>query len=738
MSLDSARHKDMSRSRGFSLVELMIVALMIATLVAIAVPIYARALDQARMAHAIVSFTHVTSQLNEQSQNRLRQASKALGMAVFERLTFLEANLTTVAASLQLGSWSEENDEGPVAVTRDLRARFKRLGVMSVRDEYTVLLGEPPDPIELTPNQRRDIKSGESLLLQERTGDSAPSIFMVRAVDSTNVESGLLLGELESGYLWGGESSLPPMTDLCILDHPDAVLFCSGEPTISTTVAVQLGRSASGRLEWSFKGEEYLAGYWTMPLFAFSSEEWKVFLSESRADVLAPMANFRRTFPLVLLMSVWVVLLLSVRQIRRSLVPLEKLREGTRRLAQMDFSSQVVVDSGDEFEELADSFNAMASQLGKQFHALSTMAEIDRVILSVLDTRQIVDTVLARMPDIYPCRLVSLTLLDPKKPTTAQTYARRTNPDDDIVVETIELENEQLEKLRELREHPDEPWIEQSSPPYSFSRSLRRGVDSWLLFPIPFNGGLSGVMVLGDTGGTTHKEEDLQRARQLVDQVAVALSNATLLEQLDELNWGTLIALARTIDAKSPWTLGHSERAAEMGLKIGKILGLSQKELDDLHRGALLHDIGKIGIPPTILDKPGKLTPEETAVMREHPLIGERILQPIAAYADVIPVVSQHNEWFDGSGYPRRLSGNDISFIARIYAVADVFDALVADRPYRGGLALDTVVDYIRERAGRQFDPGVVEAFLEVVRTERTHLEKRYAGPTPLGSLLPS
>jgi len=328
--------------------------------------------------------------------------------------------------------------------------------------------------------------------------------------------------------------------------------------------------------------------------------------------------------------------------------------------------------------------------------------------------------------------------MNPKKPITAQTYVRRTNSDDGTVVETTEIENEQLEKLQELRKHPDKLWIEQSAPPYTLSSSLRRGVDSWLLFPIPFNGGLGGIMVLGDARGTTHKEEDLQRARQLVDQVAVALANATLIEQLDELSWGTLIALARTIDAKSPWTLGHSERAAEMGLKIGKVLGLGQKELDDLHRGALLHDIGKIGIPPTILDKPGKLTPEETAVMREHPLIGERILQPIAAYADVISVVSQHHEWFDGSGYPRNLSGSEISFIARIYAVADVFDALVADRPYRGGLALDAVIDYIKERSGRQFDPGVVEAFLEVVRTERTRLEKQYAGPTPLGSLLPS
>ncbi|MGH9463181.1 MAG: HD-GYP domain-containing protein, partial [Vicinamibacteria bacterium] len=306
------------------------------------------------------------------------------------------------------------------------------------------------------------------------------------------------------------------------------------------------------------------------------------------------------------------------------------------------------------------------------------------------------------------------------------------------VLETTEIETDQLEKLQGLRAHPDKPWAEQSEPPFSLSRSVRHGVESWLVFPIPFHDGLAGAMLLGDVRGTTHQEEDLQRARQLVDQVAVALANATLIEQLDELNWGTLVALARTIDAKSPWTLGHSERAAEMSLRIGKVLGLSRKELDNLHRGALLHDIGKIGIPPTILDKPGKLTPEETAVMREHPLIGERILQPIAAYAEVIPVVSQHHEWFDGSGYPRGLCGGQISFIARIYAVADVFDALVADRPYRGGLAIDTVIEYIEERAGKQFDPSVVEAFLEVIRRDRTHLEKQYSGPTPLGSLLSS
>ena len=369
----------------------------------------------------------------------------------------------------------------------------------------------------------------------------------------------------------------------------------------------------------------------------------------------------------------------------------------------------------------------MAGELGRQFHTLATMSEIDRAILSVFDTRQIVDTLLTRMPDVLPCRSVSLTIIDTKGSNRAEAYSKSCDPGTETVVETLELDRR---GLSDLRENPESLWIRGTAPPPFIPPSMRLRAKSWQIFPIFFKNRLAGIITLGDADTSEHGKEDLRRARQLVDQVAVALSNAHLVEQLDELNWGALIALARTIDAKSPWTLGHSERAADFAMKIGRVLGVGQQDLDNLHRGALLHDIGKIGIPPTILDKPGKLTPEEIEVMREHPLIGERILEPIAAYADVIPVVSQHHEWFDGSGYPRALSGEGINFIARIYAVADVFDALIADRPYRAGLSFETVTDYIKERSGRQFDPRVVAAFLEVVANGYPSTKEEEAEPS--------
>ena len=673
---------------------------------------------------AIISFTHVTKQLDAQSRSRLHQASKALGMAIFERLAFLEAGMKSAAANLRLGV---DIGKGEHPIVADLGERFDALGLLSVGGDYTHLVGDPQRLPELEPEHEEHMADGRTLLIQRRAVGVLPRFMMIRMVDDGDPSRGLLLGELNTRYLWGGESTLPPLTDLCILSDVDTILFCSGEVPISENVGWKLRESASGHFEWSGEGETFLAGYWSIPLFGFSAAQWTVILSESIESVHAPMADFRKTFPLVILMSLWVVLLLSINQIRRSLVPLENLQEGTRRIAEKDFDSRVSVDSGDEFQELAESFNGMAGELGRQFHTLATMSEIDRAILSVFDTQQIVNTLLTRMPDVLPCRSVSLTIIDTKGSNRAETYSKSCDPEGETVVETVELDRREL---GDLRDNPESLWIRGTPPPHYIPPSMRLRAESWQVFPIFFKERLAGIITLGDADATAHGQEDLRRARQLVDQVAVALSNAHLVEQLDELNWGALIALARTIDAKSPWTLGHSERAAEIAMKIGRVLGLGQKDLDDLHRGALLHDIGKIGIPPTILDKPGKLTPDEIEVMWEHPLIGERILEPIAAYADVIPVVSQHHEWFDGSGYPRGLSGNGIRFIARIYAVADVFDALIADRPYRAGLSLETVTDYIKERSGRQFDPEVVAAFLEVVANGYPSAKEEEAEPS--------
>ncbi|HLG29610.1 MAG TPA: HD-GYP domain-containing protein [Candidatus Brocadiales bacterium] len=197
--------------------------------------------------------------------------------------------------------------------------------------------------------------------------------------------------------------------------------------------------------------------------------------------------------------------------------------------------------------------------------------------------------------------------------------------------------------------------------------------------------------------------------------MGVALEHARLFSDLQELLLNTVKTLVSTIDAKSPWTKGHSERVTELALIIGKEMGLSQKELDELRFAGLLHDIGKIGTAEYIIDKPGKLTDEEFAIVKEHSLKGAEIIKPIKQFENVIQGVLQHHERLDGMGYPHGLRNGGIHHFGKILALADAYDAMTSGRPYRKALSKEKTIAELKMCAGTQFDPVVVEAFLKVV-----------------------
>jgi putative nucleotidyltransferase with HDIG domain len=192
-----------------------------------------------------------------------------------------------------------------------------------------------------------------------------------------------------------------------------------------------------------------------------------------------------------------------------------------------------------------------------------------------------------------------------------------------------------------------------------------------------------------------------------------------LIAELQEMNWGALQALARAVDAKSAWTAGHSERVAELALKMGKSLNLNSNSIENLQRAAFLHDIGKIGVPLAVLDKPSKLSDEEFHLIKRHPGLGAKIIQPINAFRKITPMIAQHHERFDGKGYPVGLAGEEIHQGARILAVADVYDALSSDRPYRKGMVIEAALELIQKEAGGQFDPVMVKALLKVIAEEQ-------------------
>jgi putative nucleotidyltransferase with HDIG domain len=198
--------------------------------------------------------------------------------------------------------------------------------------------------------------------------------------------------------------------------------------------------------------------------------------------------------------------------------------------------------------------------------------------------------------------------------------------------------------------------------------------------------------------------------------------NRSLQEQKDELEKAyltlnstyknTVTTLSNAVDARDPYTAGHSERVAEISLQIGNALGLRKVQLDKIEMSALFHDIGKLGVPDNVLLKPGKLTKDEFQKIKEHPSIGVSILKNIDFLAETLPIILHHHEKYDGSGYPDGISGNEIPFESRIICIADTYDAMTSDRPYRKELSHEEAIAEIIKFRGIQFDPEVTDAFL--------------------------
>jgi ribonuclease P protein subunit RPR2 len=191
-----------------------------------------------------------------------------------------------------------------------------------------------------------------------------------------------------------------------------------------------------------------------------------------------------------------------------------------------------------------------------------------------------------------------------------------------------------------------------------------------------------------------------------------------LYRQLQRSICQSLLGLANALEAKDPCTRGHSERVGAWGGRIATALGLSAEETDTITQAGLLHDIGKIGVPEAVLRKRGPLDADEWALMRNHPIVGAQIVAPFEFFAGGALVIRHHHERWDGSGYPDGLVGSAIPIGARVVAVADVFDALTSDRPYRRALARDTALAYLAEEAGRSLDAEVVAVMLGLVRLD--------------------
>lgn len=243
--------------------------------------------------------------------------------------------------------------------------------------------------------------------------------------------------------------------------------------------------------------------------------------------------------------------------------------------------------------------------------------------------------------------------------------------------------------------------------------------DRVIIVPIPHHERTLGVMFFYPERDWKPTQSELRLLTAVGHQVGVAIENAHLYQKLQDSYLETIKALALAVDAKDPYTRDHSERVRRWAIKIAEKVGLKEETVRDISYASLLHDLGKLGTSELVLNKPGKLTDEEYEEIRQHPIVGSRMLTNIPILKDAQRIVLSHHEFYGGGGYPSGLRGEDIPLGARIIAVADAFEAMTADRPYRPALDPEAAKEKLRELCGTQFDPEIVEIFLSLLESDK-------------------
>lgn len=238
-----------------------------------------------------------------------------------------------------------------------------------------------------------------------------------------------------------------------------------------------------------------------------------------------------------------------------------------------------------------------------------------------------------------------------------------------------------------------------------------------------------------DIQGYCEKSDKFDQLLLLIESGIKAISQMNLIksinaelqdtyEKLEKSYMESIQTLRYTVEAKDTYTRGHSDRVSEFAVLIGQKLGLPEHDLRNLQIGGLFHDIGKIGVPDNILLKPGKLTDDEYSEIKNHPTIGAHILSSATIFEPLLPIVKHHHERYDGHGYPSKLAGKDIPYLARVTAIADTFDAMTSKRVYRGELDLDFVKSEIENCKGSQFDPQIADVFLDILNNDYSKIQE--------------
>ncbi len=358
----------------------------------------------------------------------------------------------------------------------------------------------------------------------------------------------------------------------------------------------------------------------------------------------------------------------------------------------------------------------------RRMEQLSTLSAIDRTILSSTDLRLALGIISKQIAADLRADAVAIRLLDRFVPTLS--FAAGSGFRDEKAARRPLRLGEGLGG-RAVYEQRIVQSVELSAETWQDLLAANEGFSGGIAAPLIAKGEVKGTLEVYYRASFQPDSDWLDFFRTLQNQVALAVDNAQMFENLLQSNLdlaaaydATIEGWSRALDLRDKETEGHTLRVTEMTLRLARAAGMKEDQLAHVRRGALLHDIGKMGIPDAILLKPGKLTDEEWAIMRKHPTLAYEMLSPIAYLRPALDIPYCHHEKWDGSGYPRGLKGEQISLAARLFAVVDVWDALTSARPYRQAWSQEKTIEYIQQQAGFHFDPQVIDLFLQMMSEE--------------------
>lgn len=480
------------------------------------------------VALGLLSFEQVNSQLRDQTDKALHKSCKDYAMGLADRISLFESALRLLATGVQ------KSETGFRLIVPGQQSRFERqfahLAVILPPAKNYPLTNDRQPILELTAQEIAAISSGKPLV-KSVSEASQSRVWMAVSLVEQHPERGILIAELNPEMLWGAENI--DTDHAWVLDKDGGLLFAL-EPGVEppSDLSQRIQRDNSGPYAWKSLDQSYVGAFWKLPLNnIFVGADWVIVQDMAEARAFAATQQFSTIYPPVIALVVLIIGYLSSKLISKYLAPLQRLKSATEKIADGDFNCRVDVDSHDEFETLADSFNEMSRRLRSQFDILSTMAEIDRNILSALNADEIVETALSRLPDILLCDWISIARIDASSHSFGDIRSRLGGQYSQIQAEHIQLSAEEVGELLAISDGMRE--LAPGAPLPAYLQLLALG-DDWqcVIVPVCLNGNLSAIISLGYPALKPIPVESRGAARNFADRIAVALSNAAWEEKL--------------------------------------------------------------------------------------------------------------------------------------------------------------------------------------------------------------